>query len=651
MLDDRVGRYDRPSDVTMSIATMTETEPSSHAAALLYALAEEEQKAAPGTPIPLAKIAASAGLGVDVSLRAIQGLHASGLVSIAAAAMGTVSFARLTAEGRAAASALNVPEPLGPVAELGSGLDDVRHAVLDTVVEWELRVAGSSPSRSHIRTKVRNTVSPKPDIDRVTRAIEALAVTHLQTFGGTEPSYRVTLQGLLASKWGQSAVRVIDETLRQLREWKNEDPSLFRYSWGALRKATGLPVQALNLVYLSISLAKLGNGMFETEGDRWWSAPPDLDVLLEAENGLSYVRTLTRAEHAEAAWTKLAPHRPLGEGDGQYARRPGDGGAELAATVRAGWRRIAVVGPMGVGKSTELAAAQRALQGDRFAFRVNIDAAFDMHRARAGDVFVHVLHRFVEARPSAAVEATLRMADDIVGGDRRDFRRDLAKKALRAAGKVTLLIDGLEKTDESAARAIAEEFFALGDDAEIVLVVPAALAYGPGAALLAEDVHLFAIRPVLVRGEPQDAVVEGRLFLREVALRHLERARVAADDELLTIVDAACTASGGVPRVLLQLLRDAHRHAVVARRSSPSLNDLAQAAMEHGEFLRRSLVPGDLAVMTEAEGHDGSEIPLDRKLRFILQGLVLEYRRADRTEMSVAPTLAHAIRLPKARHA
>ena len=33
-------------------------------------------------------------------------------------------------------------------------------------------------------------------------------------------------------------------------------------------------------------------------------------------------------------------------------------GAEIATAVRAGWRRIAVVGPMGVGKSTELAAAK-----------------------------------------------------------------------------------------------------------------------------------------------------------------------------------------------------------------------------------------------------------------------------------------------------
>jgi hypothetical protein len=241
-------------------------------------------------------------------------------------------------------------------------------------------------------------------------------------------------------------------------------------------------------------------------------------------------------------------------------------------------------------------------------------------------------------------------ATDLVSGDRRDFRRDLARKALRAAGDVALLVDGLEKADESAARAVAEELFGISDDADVVLVAPAAFAYGPGSAILAEDVRLFPIRPVLVWGSPIEEAVRGRLFLREVALRHLERPTLAAhgpDAVMLALVDRACVASGGVPRVLLQLLRDAHRHAIVKKREAPDPGDLLQAVLDHGEQLRRSLLPGDIDVLRKAEGRDGSEIPLDRKLRFLLQGHLLEYRRGDEIVMHTAPTLAHVLRIPQ----
>lgn len=347
------------------------------------------------------------------------------------------------------------------------------------------------------------------------------------------------------------------------------------------------------------------------------------------------------------AWSKLAPHRPLGEGARAYAQRPDGSGAELAAAVRAGWRRIAVVGPMGVGKSTEIAAAQQSLLTDRVAVRIGIDLTFDMRRIQAGEVFAHVLRRFLERSPNVDVQFKLDLAEDLVRSDRRDFRRDLARQALRRAGNAALLVDGLEKADEAAARAVAEELFALGDDADIVLVVPTSLAYGPGAAILGEDVRLFPVRPVLVWGSPNEDAVRGRLFLREVALRHLDRE--SPDADLLASVDRACVASGGVPRALLQLLRDAHRHAVVAGRSTPNLHDLAQAERDHGEQLRRSLLPGDIDALIKAEGQDGSEVPIDRKLRFMLQGHLLEYRRGDRIVMHVAPTLAQALRFPQDR--
>jgi AAA ATPase domain len=349
----------------------------------------------------------------------------------------------------------------------------------------------------------------------------------------------------------------------------------------------------------------------------------------------------------EDGFSNLAPHRPLRQGAVEYAQRPEGGGSDLADAVRAGWRRIAVVGPMGVGKSTELAAAQEALSQDRFAFRIGLDLSFDMRRIEAGEVFLHILTHFLAARPNPTIEMALQMAQDPARGANRDLRRDLARRALRAAGNAVLIVDGLEKAEDAAARAVAEELFALSDDADVVLVVPMSFAYGPGAAILGEDVRLFPVRPVLVWGPPIEDCVRGKLFLREVALRHLHRpslAPTAPDQALLELIENASVASGGVPRVLLQLLRDAHRHAVVARRSWLDPDNLEKAKQDHGEQLRRSLLQGDKEVLVKAEGQDGSDVPLDRKLRFLLQGHLMEYRRGDRFVMHMAPTLARALR-------
>jgi hypothetical protein len=340
------------------------------------------------------------------------------------------------------------------------------------------------------------------------------------------------------------------------------------------------------------------------------------------------------------AFSKLAPHRPLEGGAAQYAQRPEGSGAELAAAVRAGWRRIAVVGPMGVGKSTEVAAAQQHLKGSRSrTLWIAVDRSFDMRRIQAGAVFAHILATFQGRQPdSAQFEA------DIAGAT-RELRRDLARKELRAAGKVALFVDGLEKAEEAAARAVAEELFALGDDADIVLVVPISLAYGPGAVIPDEDVRPFFVRPVRVWGAN---VALGKAFLREVALRHLGVRQADAGTPLDELVERASVASGGVPRVLLQLLRDAHRHHIVAKSPFIQTADFEQAERDHGEQLRRSLLAGDVDALTKAEGQDGNEVPIDRKLRLMLHGHLLEYKIGDRIVMHMAPTLAQALRFPQA---
>ena len=83
----------------------------------------------------------------------------------------------------------------------------------------------------------------------------------------------------------------------------------------------------------------------------------------------------------------------------------------------------------------------------------------------------------------------------------------------------------------------------------------------------------------------------------------------------------------------------------MSKRSWLDPENLERAARDHGEQLRRSLLPGDAVALAGAEGQDGSEVPLDRKLRFLLQGQMLEYRRGSRIVMHVAPTLARSLEI------
>jgi len=72
-------------------------------------------------------------------------------------------------------------------------------------------------------------------------------------------------------------------------------------------------------------------------------------------------------------WKNFVPHRSLEAGDPLYVHRPEGSGEELAALVHHGFNLIAVAGPMGSGKSTELAAASEKLKTWGTACVVHLD--------------------------------------------------------------------------------------------------------------------------------------------------------------------------------------------------------------------------------------------------------------------------------------
>jgi predicted nucleotide-binding protein len=222
-------------------------------------------------------------------------LHELGLVRFSEVAPGLpahdlVSF---TDAGWEALHDLGAVPALGRVEEFARVFDELQLAVLDAVVQEELRHAGGSASRRSIRIVVRSRVLPRPEGSAVDRTVDGLIGSYLAPVGGDEPSCRVALAGLLASDWGANAIAVAESVWIVLARLIGKNPSAQQYPWSAVRQTAGIPEKALNLAHLAITLADLGKGRSEHDGDKWWTVPPDPDVLLEKnDSAFAYLRKL-----------------------------------------------------------------------------------------------------------------------------------------------------------------------------------------------------------------------------------------------------------------------------------------------------------------------------------------------------------------------
>ncbi|MBN1207418.1 MAG: hypothetical protein JXB05_21250 [Myxococcaceae bacterium] len=197
--------------------------------------------------------------------------------------------------------------------------------------------------------------------------------------------------------------------------------------------------------------------------------------------------------------------------------------------------------------------------------------------------------------------------------------------------KVTLLIDGLEKTPPDPARSTFDALEGLHSEVELVVVVPWHAAYGPSAeTVIAAGEKLVVLPPVEVEG-PEGAA--GLEFLRHVATKRLELdaatlakappSFMARGGEL----DTCARLSGGVPRSFLQLLADAASYARVTDGEDwPAASHVAQAVADQRESFRRLLTPGDDLALQMVDGKDGRNMALDQKLRLLSHGVLLERR-------------------------
>jgi len=361
-------------------------------------------------------------------------------------------------------------------------------------------------------------------------------------------------------------------------------------------------------------------------------------------------------------WKALKPHVPLGPGDAQYVERTGSAGDEICQWILADRSPLLVGGPAGVGKSTELARAAELLQPNRVACLVQLDRFENMRRLtpdrmrlRIAQKVGYLAQQVLRLPLSDSLKNALSKVNDDLQGVAVTHEATPTVllnvtlteiTRLSRQGQVTLLIDGLEKVPQGPESLdLFEALASIRDEVELVVVIPWHAAFGPQAETVIRNGERFvAVRALDVQG---DAGEPGREFLRKVLAQRLHwneeeldpnavvgtvganldeaRARVAARRNL---VSDAIRWSGGLPRVFLQLLADAGSYAKLRRSDPwPIIEDLNDACADQTDSFRRLLLPGDVDAIRAAAGTNGSELELDRKIRLMAHGVLLERLR------------------------
>ncbi|ATB35855.1 hypothetical protein CYFUS_001269 [Cystobacter fuscus] len=365
-------------------------------------------------------------------------------------------------------------------------------------------------------------------------------------------------------------------------------------------------------------------------------------------------------------WSRLAPNRPLNPGNEAYVPRP-VGAPRIADWILAGRSPLLVVGPVGVGKSTELAFAVQALATSRFVCRIPLDRVENMRTLTAERALLQIAdviargaqHIYkIEISPKLLNELELATRNAPLGGEVSQQRNaeDLAVLIIREVnqkstlGHVALLIDGLEKTPPAPAQLVFDALQRLlfKTEVELVVVVPWHAAYGPGAeTVIGPGEKLIVVPPVEIEGT---AGSEGVAFLRTVAIRRLQ-----LDQEAIAqaptdfgqpggVLDQCAQWSGGIPRSFLQLLADAASYARVTDSADwPTLSHVAQAVADQRESFRRLLTPGDDAALRQVDGTDGRDMALDQKLRMLAHGVLLERHENGQPVMRPHPIVRFLI--------
>lgn len=360
-------------------------------------------------------------------------------------------------------------------------------------------------------------------------------------------------------------------------------------------------------------------------------------------------------------WRLLMPHRPLGPGEGAYVVRPTGGGDAIASWVAAGGSTVLVGGPTGVGKSTELARAAQALTTTHVACLVQVDRMTNVHRLSADELMRLIAQRLVVvardqlhlpisaelAGAASNVHTAALVASDMFHASGPSTARAALEEIARRSeqGRVTLLIDGLEKLPPGPSmQEVFEALSRLPDLLDLIVVIPWHSVFGGGTeAILRAGERLHRILPLDPEGL---GAAETKAFFFSLLLSRLPDFELPAPVWLL--LERTVVTSGGLPRVFLQLVADAGTYARVKRDEAwPNDSDLQDAIADQQESFRRALLPGDTEAIKAVTGTDGRELDLQRRVRLLAQGILLERARDGRVVLETHPLAAQAVLHPQ----
>ncbi len=348
------------------------------------------------------------------------------------------------------------------------------------------------------------------------------------------------------------------------------------------------------------------------------------------------------AEDRTPDWRLLAPHRPLSPDDDAYVARPTSGGDEIAKWVVAGGSTVLVSGPTGVGKSTELAHAAQALRSTRAACLVQVDRMANMHRLSANELMHLIADEFLAlAQDRLKLPISDKFAAFETSGEYKARLAALEIERLSQQGRLALLVDGLEKLFPGpSAREIFDALSSLPESVDLIVVIPWHAAFGGGTeSILRPGEHLHRVAALETRGEAAAATADffGRVLVRRLRIDRLP-------ESMAPLLERAFWASGGIPRIFLQLIADAGTYARAKRGDAwPDGSDLNEAITDQEHSFRRALLPGDTKAIAEVIDTDGRELDLERRVRLLAQGILLERVRGRRVSLEAHPLIARAI--------
>lgn len=354
-------------------------------------------------------------------------------------------------------------------------------------------------------------------------------------------------------------------------------------------------------------------------------------------------------------WNDLDPYRSLGCDDSRYVPRPAGEGSDIVAAIQAGMGggRIAVNGPAGVGKSTELAAAEQRLREKGEVCRVVLDTMVDLQKldegmlfaalgnvlapnSRAGKILAKLSQAAMASAPLFQSFASLTPNGECPSSaERIDAFRTLLLSLAEQGKTFTLLIDGLEKAPEPVVHrtliALAEA--SMGTPTRLAIVLSPASVVGPQAHELLRLYKPLELRPIDFQGNA------GKQFFKLLVEKRIGVSIAKLADPIRFAINEAIALSGGIPRVFLQLLQDAAGYAALAGRIDPVPKDVQQARADHMDSLRYLLIQGDVDAIRRATGTDGAELELERRARFLSHGLMLLQGRGRETRLIPHPLL------------